>query len=65
MPNENPTARLRVIGSACKFFDTSEGGENGSFAKPLYGLTPVPRVRISTSPPWPLDCVTCLAMILR
>jgi hypothetical protein len=24
----------------------SEGGENDSFAEPLYGLTPVPRVQI-------------------
>jgi hypothetical protein len=30
---------------------TSEGGENDPFAKPLYGLTPVPRVRIPPSPP--------------
>ncbi len=26
------------------------------FAKPLYGLTPVPRVRIPPSPPVSLDC---------
>ena len=26
------------------------------FAKPLYGLTPVPRVRIPASPPHSLDC---------
>jgi hypothetical protein len=26
------------------------------FAKPLYGLTPVPRVRIPPSPPRSLDC---------
>jgi hypothetical protein len=26
------------------------------FAKPLYGLTPVPRVRIPPSPPCSLDC---------
>ena len=26
------------------------------FAKPLYGLTPVPRVRIPPSPPDSLDC---------
>jgi hypothetical protein len=26
------------------------------FAKPLYGLTPVPRVRIPPSPPDNLDC---------
>jgi hypothetical protein len=58
MPNENPTARLRGIGSACKFFDTSEGGENGSFAKPLYELTPVPRVRIPPSPPIPIIPIT-------
>jgi hypothetical protein len=32
---------------------TSEGGENDSFAKPLYGLTPVSRVRIPPSPPLP------------
>jgi hypothetical protein len=32
---------------------TSEGGENDPFAKPLYGLTPVPRVRIPPSPPLP------------
>ena len=25
------------------------------FAKPLYGLTPVPRVRIPPSPPYSLD----------
>jgi len=30
----------------------SEGGENDPFAKPLYGLTPVPRVRIPPSPPF-------------
>ena len=26
------------------------------FAKPLYGLTPVPRVRIPASPPYSLNC---------
>ena len=29
-----------------KSLNTSEGGENDSFAKPLYRLTPVSRVRI-------------------
>jgi hypothetical protein len=29
-----------------KSLKTSEGGENDSFAKPLYGLTPVSGVRI-------------------
>jgi hypothetical protein len=35
----------------CKCFTTSESVENDSFAKPLYGLTPVPGVRIPASPP--------------
>ena len=34
-----------------KSLNTSEGGENDSFAKPLYGLTPVSRVQIPPSPP--------------
>jgi len=34
----------------------SEGGENDLFAKPLYGLTPVSRVRIPSSPPASLTC---------
>jgi hypothetical protein len=40
--------------SDCKRLKTSEGGENDPFAKLLYGLTPVPRVRIPPSPPLPL-----------
>jgi hypothetical protein len=39
---------LEAHGSACKYFKTSEGGENGSFAKPLYGLKPVSRVQRSS-----------------
>ena len=35
----------------CKYLKTNEGGGNDSFAKPLYGLTPVSRVRIPLSPP--------------
>ena len=50
MPNERHRVRLRDIESECKCFTTSEGGENDPFAKPLYGLTPVPRVRIPPSP---------------
>ena len=33
------------------------------FAKPLYGLTPVPRVRIPPSPPLPLLSSTCKLVI--
>src|SRR5271154_6879621 len=32
------------------------GRGRAEFAKPLYGLTPVPRVRIPPSPPRSLDC---------
>jgi hypothetical protein len=44
-----------IFRGCCKCFTTSEGGENDPFAKPLYGLTPVPRVRIPPSPPRSLD----------
>ena len=43
---------LQGFGHDCKCLKTSEGGENGSFAKPLYWLIPVPRVRIPPSPPY-------------
>ena len=33
-----------------------QSGRMRRFAKPLYGLTPVPRVRIPPSPPFSLDC---------
>src|ERR1700674_4617285 len=33
-----------------------QSGRMRRFAKPLYGLTPVPRVRIPPSPPCSLDC---------
>src|SRR5208283_1766730 len=33
-----------------------QSGRMRRFAKPLYGLTPVPRVRIPPSPPRSLDC---------
>ena len=33
-----------------------QSGRMRRFAKPLYGLTPVPRVRIPPSPPHSLDC---------
>jgi hypothetical protein len=48
--------RLGTPHSDCKCFTTSEGGDNDPFAKPLYGLTPVPRVRIPASPPASLNC---------
>jgi hypothetical protein len=51
VPNERHSVRLGGIESDCKPLKTSEGGENDPFAKPLYGLTPVPRVRIPPSPP--------------
>src|SRR5205807_2383635 len=35
------------------------------FAKPLYGLTPVPRVRIPPSPPRSLDCGESWPFFLR
>ena len=41
----------------------SEGGENDPFAKPLYGLTPVPRVRIPPSPPLFLFSVSYMLVI--
>lgn len=46
MPNEGHLAQLRGNASDCNYLKTSEGDENDSFAKPLYWLTPVPRVRI-------------------
>ena len=49
-----PTVReidFRGTESTRKCLNPSEGGENDSFAKPLYGRTPVPRVRIPPSPP--------------
>ena len=36
-----------------------------TIAKPLYGLTPVPRVRIPPSPPDSLDCREILLFFLR
>ena len=64
MPNERYRARHGSIQSDCKCLKTSEGGENDSFAKPLYGLTPVPRVRIPPSPPVPCDLNTQLPIEL-
>jgi hypothetical protein len=39
------------------------GRGRGEFAKPLYGLTPVPRVRIPPSPPLLLICYSYSAVI--
>ena len=51
LPNERHLVQLACRAPDCKYLKTSEGGENGSFAKPLYWLIPVPRVRIPPSPP--------------
>ena len=53
-PNELWCGECKIAGVftvAQKILKTSEGGENDPFAKPLYGLTAVPRVRIPPSPP--------------
>src|SRR3954465_12297047 len=45
-------ARLACFANDYKCLKMRERGENDSFAKPLYGLTPVSRVRIPLSPPF-------------
>jgi hypothetical protein len=51
LPNERGRVRAAGFRYDSKYLKTSEGGENDSFAKPLYGLIPVSRVRIPLSPP--------------
>jgi NAD(P)-dependent dehydrogenase (short-subunit alcohol dehydrogenase family) len=51
--SEMKRAALAGLSHDCKCLKTSDGGEKDPFAEPLYGLTPVPRVRIPPSPPIP------------
>src|SRR5580704_8875619 len=53
------TGKVRAPGHGKLETRTAERWQSGRmrrFAKPLYGLTPVPRVRIPPSPPYSLNC---------
>src|SRR4029077_10388022 len=51
MPNEPALSTFRPVQSVCKPLIRLSAYNKDRFAKPLYGLTPVSRVRIPPSPP--------------